>query len=361
MSINEFDVKKLKILRTQFCSSNPWLSILRELSRSLTFLLALVLLTILGTICYHKIEGWSLFDSLYMTVITIASVGFMEVHPLTESGRTLTMILIVLGFGVMTVLYSSIAQVLIQRQFLSAFRDRKMIDAINKLHGHTIFCGYGRLARTAAQALQEVGHMQMVIIEADDEKAERARKDGHLVIVGDATSDDILMRAGILRAARLVAVLAKDADNLYVVLTSRELNSEIFLMARAEDDVGERRLLRAGANRVISPYRVGGQKIAEGLQRPFVHEFMELAVSGKRGALQIEEIEIPHGSPLNGKTLAEAALRKRVNIIVAAVISQDGHMNLNPDGDAMIEAGATFIVLGLRPDLIQLEKVLTGE
>lgn len=349
-------VEQRRIVR----STAPPQDLLRqEILEVLWYFVILSSVILFGTLGYHNIEGWTLFDSLYMTVITLGAVGFQEVHPLSYEGRLFTILLIVLGLGLITVLFSTIAQKIIQRQLFFAFRGRRMLEVIKKLEGHTIFCGFGRLTRIAAFELRQAG-VKLVIVEKDETRAQEARQAGYLVVEGDAATDETLLQAGVRRANRLVSLLPKDSDNLYVILTCRELGPDLFIMSRAEDEAGEKRLRRAGANRLISPYRVGGQKIAEGLMRPYVTDFLDLAVSSNRGHLQIEEIRIPPGSPMVGLTLQSANLRQETNVIVAAIISQSGRMIFNPDGGTMIEGGATFIAMGLKQELLKLEELLLG-
>jgi voltage-gated potassium channel len=332
----------------------------REVREVLFCLCIMIGVLLIGTLGFSFIEGWSFFDSLYMTVITLASVGFQEVHPLTVPGRAFTIVLILTGLGVMTVLFTTIAQKVVQQQIFFAIRDRRMGEQIRKLEGHTIICGFSRLARIAIRELLASG-TQVVIIEFEATRAAEARELGYFVVQGDATHDETLLAAGIQRARSLVTLLPKDADNLYVILSCRELSPELFIMTRAEDEAGEKKLQRAGASRIISPYRVGGQKIAEGLTRPYVTEFLDLAVSSTGSHLQLEEIRIPHGSPLHGHTLREAELRQRTNVIVAAIIMPNGNMHFNPDGATEIKEGSTFIALGMREELHLLERMLLGE
>lgn len=332
----------------------------REMREILFCVSTIVLFLLIGTLGFSSIEGWTFFDSLYMTVITLGSVGFQEVHPLSVPGRAFTIVLILTGLGLITVLFTTIAQKVVQQQIFFAFRDRRMGEQIRKLEGHTIICGFSRLARIAIRELLAAG-TKVVIIESEPHRAGEARELGYLVVQGDATHDETLLAAGIQRARSLVTLLPKDADNLYVILSCRELSPELFIMTRAEDEAGEKKLQRAGASRIISPYRVGGQKIAEGLTRPYVTEFLDLAVSSTGSHLQLEEIRIPHGSPLHGHTLRDAELRQRTNVIVAAIIMPNGTMHFNPDGSTEIREGSTFIALGLREELLRLEKLLLGE
>jgi voltage-gated potassium channel len=327
-------------------------------SRSIEILVLLGLLIVtllLGTLGYTLVEGWSLLDSLYMTVITLAAVGYQEVHPLSDAGRIFTIVLIVLGFGVVTLIFTTLAQIVLQRQLGWLLRGKKEASLVNKQQNHTIICGFGRLARIASHDLRQHG-VDVVIIDNDPLEIEEARARGYLAVEGDATEDQVLLEAGIRRASRLVSLLPKDSENLYVVMTSRELCPDLFIMSRAEDEKFERRLFRAGATRLISPYRVGGQRIADGLIRPYVSNFLDLAASSSQANLIIEEIRVPESSSLAGLSLLQANLRKECNVIVAAIIPESGDIIFNPDANAQIAGGATLIVLGRRDEMGKLEK-----
>ena len=325
--------------------------------RELVFLvLSLIALMTFGTIGYESIEGWNLFDSLYMTFITLASIGYGEVHPLSDSGRMFTIVLISLGVSFGAIAIATIGRRIVERQFFLLFERSHMEHIIESLKDHIVICGFGRLGRIAARDFKEEG-IPVVVIDKDEEKAREARESGYPAIVGDATLDETLLDAGIMRASSLVALLSKDSDNLYVVLTSRELSPKLFILSRTEDEFGERRLRRAGANRTISPYREGGQKIANALLRPFVTDFIDKAVSGD-GHLHIEEIKIPDKSPMAGVSIKSLDLREKVNIIIAAIISPAGEFLVNPVGATVIEKGCTLIVLGYREQLAKLEKMI---
>lgn len=331
----------------------------KEVRELILLVSAILILLTLGTTGFALIEGWSVFDAFYMTVITLSTVGYGETHPLSVPGRAFTILLIGLGVGVATIALTALTQNVIQRQLLSAFDRRKMREAIRRIKDHTIICGYGRLSRIAAKELR-AAKVPVVIVEKDEARAIEAEGNGFLVVRGDATTDETLIEGGVERATRLVSLLPKDADNLYVVLTSRELAPELFILSRAEDEAGEKRLTRAGANKVISPYRLGGQKIADGILRPYVMDFIDLAVSGSTGELQIEEIRIPEASPLGGFTLQDSALRQKTNVIIAAIISKSGEMQFNPSGSTVIEPSATLIGFGFKKDLAVLEELLLG-
>ncbi|RMG39766.1 MAG: potassium channel protein [Candidatus Dadabacteria bacterium] len=332
----------------------------RDMGELFLLLFAIILVVLLGASGYTLIEDWSFFDSLYMTIITLSTVGYGEVHPLSPAGRIFSICLIIVGVGVAMVVLTSLSQIIIERQMRWVFEGRRMQQTINELNGHTIFCGYGRLSRIAAERLRE-SDIDLVIIDSDETRIEEARAEGFLVVQGDATLDETLREAGIERAARLVSLLPKDSDNLYVILSSREMNRDLYILSRAEDEIGEKRLRTAGANRIMSPYRVGGIKIADGLLRPYVTDFLDITGHRQERDIMLEEIKIPNDSPLAGKTLVEAALRQQTNIIVAAIITEKGEMIFNPSGNTKMEAGATLIGLGLKSDFKKLEELLIAE
>lgn len=331
-----------------------------ELRQITIYLLSALTIIALGTIGYVRIEGWGFLDSLYMTVITLAAVGFSEVHPLSSTGKVFTIVLIILGLGLVTVLFGAIAQKIIHQEVFQSFKGRKMFDQIEKMSGHTIFCGFGKLAKFAAEQLKDE-ITRIVVIEKDPEKVHMAREQGFYAILGDATKEETLLSAGVTKAKSLVSLLTKDSDNVFVILTCRELSKEIFIFTRAEEEHSEKHLLRAGANRIVSPYRAGGQKIAEGLSRPYVTEILNLNTNSEGEYLQLEEIRIPEQSSIGGITLRDSSIRQKTNVIVAAIVHENGTMTFNPSADTELENGTTLIVLGIKPELLKLEKIITGD
>ncbi|MCB0352077.1 MAG: potassium channel protein [Bdellovibrionales bacterium] len=329
----------------------------RELREDLFLLGIISVLMIIGTVGFRYLEGWTILESFYMTVITLSTVGFMEVHPLSDAGRIFTSFLIIAGVGVVMVLLTQAASHVVQRQLHWVARRGPMNQRIQNLSGHIIFCGFGRLAQVAVEELRHK-NKPLVIIDADESRIDAATEADILAIHGDATNDELLRKAGIGRAAQLVSLLPKDADNLYVILAARELNPNVFTLTRAEFEEGEKRLKRAGASKIISPFRVGGQKIADGLLRPHVMDFLELAASGTQKDLVIEEIRIPESASLHGKTLLETGLREKTQILVVAIVSSSGETIFNPKGDTRISGGTTLIGLGRRVDFEKLESLL---
>ena len=328
--------------------------------RKVFFLVVLVILVFaFGTLGYMKFEGWGALDAFYMTVITLATIGYGEVHPLTTAGRIFTIVLIFAGLGIFTVMVGTVSQAVVDRQFYRLFdRSRKMRDQIEKMRNHTIFCGFSRLSRTAAAELRRSGE-EIVVIESDQVRGREAEQAGFLVVYGDATLDESLLSAGVVRAKRLVTLLPRDSDNVYVTLTARELNSTLYIVSRAEDEIGEKRLKQAGVNRLISAYRLAARKLADGLMRPYITDFFEIAGTGVAG-WKIEEIKVPASSAICGKTLRDLALRQTTNISIAAIISPDGKFQLNPQGDTVLIAESTLIAVGWKADIETLEGLVVG-
>ncbi len=335
----------------------PLLTRLQSIGEGLSLAFAIVCVLAIGTLGYATIEGWEVFDALYMTVITLSTVGYGEIHSLSEPGRWFTIFLIFVGVGVVMVVLTSAANKFLERELRWIWRGGRMREKIESTSEHTIFCGFGRLAQVAIFDLLE-SNQEVVVIDSNEERIREIEEQGMLGLLGDATQDSILQEAGIERASRLVSLLPKDADNLYVILAARELNPNLFTITRAEYAAGEKRLKQAGANRVISPYRVGGQKIADGLMRPHVMDFLELAASGTKGDLFIEEIFVPNTSPLCGQTLKETNLRAQSDIIIAAMISPEGETLFNPTGTSRVLGGSTLIALGKKRDFHDIEKLI---
>lgn len=322
---------------------------------------AVVALLVTGTVGFTLIERWSPFESLYMTVITLSTVGYMEVHPLSVAGRIFTMFLIFGGVSILAVAVSTLTSQFLESEMDWIFGERRMQQAIDRMEGHTIFCGFGRLARMSLSNLMSIKE-SLVVIDRDEVRTREAGAAGLRTVRGDASLESTLELAGIKRAARLVTLLPKDAENLYVILTAKELNPNLYIITRADDEASERRLQRAGANKIVSPYRMGGKRIADGLIRPYVTDFLDVAhaeVGEKQ--LVIEEIRILPNSAVVGRSLQGSELRQKTNIIIAAIISAAGKMEFNPSGDSVIEAGSTLIGLGLKSDFAKLEQMLLGE
>ena len=310
-----------------------------------------------GVAGYMLIAGMGFVDALYMTVITISTVGYFEVQPLDTAGRFFTMALIVGGIGVVIYAASLAARQVIEGEIRRAFGRRKVLRQIAQMADHFLVCGYGRMGRIVCKELV-AKPVPFVVIERDPE-ALRDLEDAQFAFVeGDATEDTVLEAAGIKRARGLVAALSKDSDNVYVVLTARELNKELLIVARAEDDRSERKLLHAGATRVVSPYVIGGHRMAHALLRPAVLDVIDLATHYSSLELQIEEVTVAGGELAAGETLETSRIREEMGIIVIAIKRADGEMLFNPPADARIEVGDRLVLMGQQASLRVLERRL---
>lgn len=320
------------------------------------FAFSLILLVIfIGTIGYVVLEGWPLFDSLYMTVITITTVGYREVHELSDAGKLFTIFLIVSGVGTILYTLNNAARVLIEVEFKEIFGRRKLEKTIKGLKGHYIICGYGRMGKVIGKELKEKG-ARFVVIEKEALNPEIF--DGDMLFVnGDATRDEILREAGIERAKGLISVLSTDAENLYVVLSARVLNPELNIVARAGEEGSEQKLLRAGADRVVSPYHIGGLRIAHSLLKPAVVDFIEFATRSGNIDLQMEEVYVHSGSKITGMTLDECGVGRELGIIIVAIKREGGDMRFNPTFKTAIKAGDILIALGEKTKLKVLEEM----
>jgi voltage-gated potassium channel len=342
-------------------TSNYTSDIIARQNRNLWGLILLLFSSILafGTIGYVIIEHWGWFDSLYMTVITMATVGFLEVHPLSSAGRVLTMLLIFLGVTVFVIATSAAAQLIFQHQFFDFFSERKMIQQINQLKNHVVVCGFGRMSRSMIDELL-AQKMPVVLIDSSPERIEQAKKLGVYTILGDAADEDILKVSNINNAQCIITLVPKDAENLYIVMSARELVPNIYIVCRCEDETAEKRLIRAGANRVISPYRVGGQKIARAVLKPNVFELMELATQREGESIRIEEIRIPNSSPVCNKSIQELDIRKEANVIILSLVQADGSVVFNPSASEKVSADTTVVAMGSKDQLAKFESIVFG-
>lgn len=296
-------------------------------------------------------------DALYMTVTTISTVGFREVQPLSVTGRYFTIALIVMGVGTMFYAFSSFMSFMIEGEMLKILGRRKVETRIKKLKDHYIVCGYGRIGGLICRELAKKP-VPFVVIETKPELKERLEQEGYLYIIGDATQDETLLEAGILKAKGIVSVLPSDADNVFIALTVRGLRPELFIVARAgEDDKSEQKLLRAGADKVVSPYVIGGTRMAHAILKPAVVDFIEIATAGGNVELAMEEIMVGRDSELEGKTLAASDIRQNLGIIIVAVKRAEGRMEFNPPPDLLMQSGDKLIVLGDAQQLRRLEAI----
>lgn len=307
----------------------------------------------IGVIGYTYIEGWSWLDALYMTVITLATVGYGEVHGLSNAGMIFSIVLIICGVGVMLYATTTIVQYLIEGQFANIWGRRRMKEKISKLKGHVILCGYGQVGRQVARVF-ESEKTPFVIIEHNEEALADAANAGYLYLEGNATSDEVLKEAGVERARALVTALATDADNLYVTLSARELHSDLFIVARASVEESESKLQRAGADRTMSPYRIGGRRMAMLTLRPLVVDFIDTTMHSGGRELVLENVKVWSGSPLEGKTVGEGE-QHCGGVSILAVRKRDGRLLSNPSPETLLESEDELVIIGTHEQLHGLE------
>ncbi|HDH02458.1 MAG TPA: potassium channel protein [Nitrospirae bacterium] len=320
--------------------------------------LGLVFLVIIsGTVGYSIIEGWTLFDSLYMTVITLSTIGYQEVRPLSYTGRAFTIILVFVGVGAVAYGINNGIRIVFEGEIQKAFGRRKLEKRLKSIKDHFIVCGYGRMGRIICNELKAKG-VPFVVVEK--EPPELDADEETVFVYGDATKDEILRHAGIGKARGLISVLSTDAQNLYVVLSARELNPSLFIVARAGEEGSGQKLLRAGADRVVSPYHIGGLRIAQTVLKPAVVDFLEFATRSGNLELQMEEVPVDEGSLIAEKTIHEAGVGRELGVIVVAIKRKDGDMKFNPVHNTLIKAGDTLIAIGETEKLKALEKLAKG-
>ncbi len=306
------------------------------------FLLATVLTV--GTVGYHWIEGWPISECLYMTVITVSTVGFQEVHPLSREGHLFTVLMIFFGVTAAALSISALFEYFILHGLSTLFGRKKMDKYINRLNRHIIICGYGRTGYYIARDLRKTGR-SFVVIENDPERLKLLEQDGITFLEGDASDEELLEIAGIEKAEALVAALSKDADNLFLTLSARSLNSELHIIARVEDPDSSRKLMKAGATRVVSPFSTGANRIVQLLTRPAAVDLIELVDGHENLALEVSEIIVEENSKLDGKTLAEARVRQTLGCMVFAIKHPNGETVFDPDPEKKLVSGDVLVAI----------------
>ena len=327
--------------------------------RNLRIIGALLLLVMaVGTAGYHYIEGWPWFDGFYMVVTTLTTIGYQEVHPLSQVGRVFNVFVILAGVSLLLLGVGALSQALLEFELQSFFGRRRMEREIGRLDGHYIICGMGRVGRSVARELAR-RPAPFVIVENAEPKLQRYSTENWLVITGDATQEQTLRQAQIDRARGLIAATTTDATNLYIVLTARSVNPRLKIIARASEDGAEKHLLTAGADSVVSPYLFAGQRIAQSLLRPHVVSFLDTATTHLGMDLEIGEIQIASQSVFAGKTIESSRIRQDRGVIILAIKRQEG-MRFNPAPDERIQPDDFLIAMGEPAQLRQLEQTASS-
>jgi len=330
----------------------------RSVTRGMIFL---VMVLAVGTGWFILVEGYSLLDGLYMTVITVSTVGFREVRTLDGSGRLFTVFLIIAGLTVLTYTLGSLGRVIVEGSIERYVGRKRMLRDIDNLRGHYIICGHGRMGQILCEELGKE-KVPFVVVEGDPASAEQLLEKGYLVVQGDATEDDVLRKAGILNAKGLVAVVSSDVANLYITLSARvicrEDNPHLYILSRATDSQAGEKIRRAGADRVVSPYVIGGMRIVQALLRPTVSDFLEIATRTSELELMFEELAIGSDSALDGVALKDSGIRASYDIVVIAIKKKSGNMVFNPGPEAILHNGDMLVTLGDRNQLDRLGAAL---
>ena len=316
--------------------------------------LLILVVTLVGTAGYVLIEGWSWWDGFYMTVITVTTVGFGEVHPLSKAGQGWTIIIILGGVGTFVYGFTQFTGLLASGQLAERRERWRQSHMLDDLSGHYILCGFGRMGEIIAREFSRQ-HVPFIIIERNSDRVHFAMEQHYLAVEADASSEDVLRRVHIERARGLVAAVSTDAENVYAVLTARLMRPDLFIISRAETEDARLKLKRAGADRVISPYHIGGQQLAQTALRPAVVDFVTLATSSDNMDLNLEQVHLSDRSPLVDVTLLDAGLRQKYGVVVVGIRRLDGHMDFNPAPEDSMRAGDDLIVLGRTDNLRELE------
>lgn len=314
---------------------------------------------LVGTIGYVVIEGWSAWDAFYMTMVSVTTVGYREIHPMSRLGELWTVIVLLGGVATLFYTASTLMQIVVEGGLYAHYTARRFNRMLEQLSNHFIICGYGRIGSTIASEFQKQG-VPYVIVDRDGHLVHSVIEGGGVAVEADASREDVLIKVGIHRARGLISAVSTDADNMYIVLSARVLRPDLFIIARVESEDAEPKLRRAGADRVISPYQLGAVQIAATALRPAVVDFMRLATSSERLDLAAEQIDIGEGAPFAGKKLKDTNLRQDFGVVVVAIKRASGHMQFNPSPDDSLHVGDQLVVLGNVDQLKALEAVARG-
>lgn len=329
--------------------------------RRIVFIAGLIALTLfIGTAGFELLEGYPPFDAFYMTLITITTVGYQEIRPLSQAGRIFNSFLIFFGVSAMFVAVGAMTQTIIELELQERFGKRRKKRMIDQLRNHFIVCGFGRVGRNAAMELQRA-KKPFLVIDRNEARVDRAMRAGMLAVVADATRDECLREAGVLSANGLIAALPGDAENLFIILSAKTLNPKLTVATRASEEEAGEKLRRAGADTVFAPYTMAGQRLAHALVRPHVVEFFDFAANAVGPRIMTEQVWVAPDSAAAGKPLSETLLSGESGVIILAIRKANGEMLFNPSPATQISGGDYLIVLGEQPRLQRLETLLTGD
>jgi voltage-gated potassium channel len=312
-----------------------------------------------GTLGFVLIEHYSVFDAFYMTLTTVTTVGSGEIHPLSHAGRVFNTVLILFGVVAVLLAVGAMTQTIVEMELNQYFAKRRVKGMIDKLEGHVIVCGYGRVGRGAADELRQA-RVPFVVVDHNEDRVEQAMRAGMLGVLADASRDETLRDCRIDRAKGLIATLATDADNLFLILTAKTLNSRLQLSARVAEESSEEKMRRAGADFVIAPYNSTGHRMAQAIVRPHVQEFLDFTTRNIGLKVAIEQVQVGHRCVFAGKSLADMAVRRETGVIVLAIRRASGEMLFNPPPEATVTSGDHLIAMGEAQGLRKLENVLMG-
>jgi len=324
------------------------------ISRIKSLLFILIAIIVIGTVGFWAIEDWSILDSLYMTIITLTTIGFREVEPLDAYGKIFTILLVIFGIASVGYALRTIGQLILDGQLRKLIGSRKMEKQIKKLKDHYIVCGFGRVGGAVCGELIR-NNIPFVVIERSPKAVELLEKNSFIFVKGDCANDENLKAAGIDRAKGLINTVADEADAVYITLSARTINPNLFIMARADSQSVHNKLLRAGATRVISPHIAAGVRMAQATLKPAVVDFMSLAANGASEGIKIEELVIKDNSKLAGTTLKDSGIRSELGITVIGVQKKGHDIYYSPPPDLYIDEGDTLIIVGASSQMDKLE------
>jgi voltage-gated potassium channel len=321
-------------------------------------LLAVAVAIGFGAVSFYLIEGWSLLDSLYVATQTVTTVGYGDLTPATRNGRIFSTIFMLAGVGVVLYALTTTVHAIVQSELVATFGERRQSRKMSKLRNHYIICGAGRVGSHLVRSL--LGSQEtFIVVERDPQRVAELTDLGVIVLIRDATLEESLREAGVEHARGLAACLPDDADNVYVVLTARDLNPRLHIVARAAEEQAEAKLIRAGANRVVAPTIIGGHRMAMALTKPAVDDFIG-SITANKLELAFEQLEVGPSSNLVGQKLSETNIRSELDIVVVSIRRSDGRILFNPSGDAIVQSGDILIAIGHAESLMKLTAMAKG-